>query len=141
MIGVAVDCSDVGVLPSGFVVGPLPGYLVEVLVSHALAVLGRDHHVGVLGGPRAAVLGEVLALFFGPLAPVVPAAVGLLDEPLLLSRVLDLAPLALAGGLHSLLALLAAEIRAAGYVAGAPGPRSDGSRVPPASPTGPSSDP
>lgn len=70
----------------------------------------------VLGGPGAAVLGEVLALVFGPLSLVVAAAVGLLDEALLVPRVLYLAPRGLAGGLFPLLAPLGP----AGDVAGAP---------------------
>jgi hypothetical protein len=104
--GVAVDRPDVWVLPSFPVVGPLPGDVAEILVLKALAVLRRDDEVDVLGGPGTAVLREVLALLFGPLSLVVAAVVGLLDEALLVSGVLYLAPFALAGGLFALLAFL-----------------------------------
>jgi hypothetical protein len=117
--GVAVDRPDVWVLPSFPVVGPLSGDVAEVLVRQALAVVWRDDYVDVLGGRRAAVLGEVLALLFGPLPLVVAAAVGLLDEALLVSGVLDLAPFALAGGLFSLLALLGSPRDVAGAAGGA----------------------
>jgi hypothetical protein len=89
----------------------------EVLVRKALAVLGRDDDVYVLGDSGTAVLGEVLVLLFGPLSLVVAAAVGLLDEALFVSGVLYLAPFALAGGLFALLALLGPPR----YVAGAAG--------------------
>src|SRR5215203_1410846 len=112
--GVAVDRPAVWVLPSLPVVGPLPGEVAEVLVRKALAVLWRDDDVYVLGGPGTAVLGEVLALLFGPLSLVVAAAVGLLDEALLVSGVLYLAPFALAGGLFALLALLGSPRDVAG---------------------------
>jgi hypothetical protein len=112
--GVAVDRPDVWVLPSFPVVGPLPGDVAEVLVRKALAVLRRDDDVNVLGGPGTAVLGEVLALLFGPLPLVVAAAVGLLDEALLVSGVLYLAPGGLAGGLFSLLAFLGSPRDVAG---------------------------
>ena len=114
---IAVDRPDMGVLPSFSVVGPLPGDMVEVLLRKALAVLWRDDDVDVLGCPGTAVLGKVLALLFGPLPLLVTAAVGLLDEALLVSGVLYLAPRGLAGGLFALLALLGPPR----YVAGAAG--------------------
>jgi hypothetical protein len=115
--GIAVDGPDVWALPSFPVVGPLPGEVAEVLVRKALAVLWRDDDVDVLGGPGTAVLGEVLALLFGPLSLVVAASVGFLGETLLVSCVLYLAPFALASGLFALLALLGPTR----YVAGAAG--------------------
>jgi hypothetical protein len=114
---IAVDRPDVWVLPARPVVGPLSGNLAEILVGDAPAVLRRDDDVDVLGGRRAAVFSEVLALLFGPLPLVVAAAVGLLDEALLVSGVLYLAPRGLAGGLFTLLALLGPPR----YVAGAAG--------------------
>jgi len=91
----------------------------EVLVRHALAVLWRDHDVDVLGGTGTSVLREVLALLIGPLSPVVAAAVGLLDEALLVPGVLYLAPRGLAGGLPALLALLGPPRDVAGAAGGA----------------------
>ena len=116
---VAVDRSDVWVLPPFPVVGPLPGEVAEVLLCQALAVLGRDEDVDVLGGRRATVLGEILAILFGPLPLVVAAAVRLLDEALLVPRVLDVPPVALAGGPFSLLALLGPPRDVAGAAEGA----------------------
>jgi hypothetical protein len=117
--GIAVDRPDVWVLPSFPVVGPLPRDVAEVLLRQALAVLGRDDDVDVLGGRRATVSCEVLALLFGPLPLVVAAAVGLLDEALLVPRVLDVPPVALAGGPFSLLALLGPPRDVAGAAGGA----------------------
>jgi hypothetical protein len=117
--GIAVDRPDVWVLPSFPVVGPLLRDVAEVLLRQALAVLWRDDDVYVLGGRGTAVFSEVLALLFGPLPLVVAAAVGLLDEALLVSGVLDLAPFALAGGLFSLLALLGSPRDVAGAAGGA----------------------
>jgi len=117
--GIAVDRPDVGVLPSFPVVGPLPGDVAEVLLRQALAVLGRDDDVYVLGGRRATVFGEVLALLPGVLTFLVAAAVGLLDEALLVPGVLYLAPFALAGGLFALLALLGPSRDIAGAAGGA----------------------
>jgi hypothetical protein len=114
-----VDRPDVWVLPARPVVGPLSGNLAEILVGDTPTVLRRDDDVDVLGGRRAAVLGEVLALLFGPLPLAVAAAVGLLDEALLVSGVLDLAPRGLAGGLFSLLALLGSPRDVAGAAGGA----------------------
>src|SRR5215203_3884518 len=103
-----MDRPDVWVLPSFPVVGPLSGNVAEVLVRHALAVLWRDHDVDVLGGTGTSVLREVLALLIGPLSPVVAAAVGLLDEALLVS-----------GVLFALLALLGPPRDVAGAAGGA----------------------
>lgn len=116
-----MESPDVWVLPSFPVVGPLSGYVAEVLLRQTLAVLWRDDDVDVLGGPGTAVLGEVLALLFGPLSPVVAAAVGLLDEALLVSGVLYLAPCGLAGWLFALLTLLGPPRYVAGAAGGALG--------------------
>jgi hypothetical protein len=115
--GVAVDRPDVWVLPARPVVGPLSGNLAEILVGDAPTVLRRDDDVDVLGGSGTAVPGEVLALLLCSLAFLIAAAVGLLDEALLVSGVLYLAPRRLAGGLFTLLALLGPPR----YVAGAAG--------------------
>jgi hypothetical protein len=115
--GIAVDRPDVWVLPARPVVGPLSGNLAEILVGDAPAVLRRDDDVDVLGGRRATVSCEVLAPLPGVLAFLVAAAVGLLDEALLVSGVLYLAPRGLTGGLFTLLALLGPPR----YVAGAAG--------------------
>jgi hypothetical protein len=115
--GVAVDRPDVWVLPARPVVGPLSGNLAEILVGDAPTVLRRDDDVYVLGGRRATVPGEVLALLPGVIAFLVAAAVSFLDEALLVSSVLDLVPGGLAGGLFALLALLGPTR----YVAGAAG--------------------
>jgi hypothetical protein len=115
--GVAVDRPDVWVLPARPVVGPLSGNLAEILVGDAPTVLRRDDDVDVLGGSGTAVPGEVLALLLCSLAFLIAAAVGLLDEALLVSGVLYLAPRGLTGGLFTLLALLGPPR----YVAGAAG--------------------
>jgi hypothetical protein len=117
--GVAVDRPDVGVLPARAVVGPLPSDPLEVFVGDAPAVLWRDHDVDVLGGSWATVSCEVLASLPSFLSLLVAAAVGLLDEALLVPGVLYLSPRGLAGGLPALLALLGPPRDVAGAAGGA----------------------